>query len=229
MSLNIINYFDLVANEGGKQVQKGMNFGIGLSYSIVLMSTAKNAPYNDEMINDGIIKYEGHDVYSSSKYDKKKLDQPMMYSSGTLTENGKFFQAAHEFKNDKREAAKIRVYRKLRKGIWVNMGFYDLIDAFIEHDGNRNVFKFLLKPIFDEFDPQTAENLDIVHQRSIPGDVMQEVYKRDKGKCVICNSEDNLHYDHKIPFSKGGTSLDARNIQLLCARHNLRKSNKFLY
>ncbi|MBU1705892.1 hypothetical protein KKG19_04190 [Patescibacteria group bacterium] len=29
-----------------------------------------------------------------------------------------------------------------------------------------------------------------------------------------------------VPFSKGGTSLKAENIQLLCARHNLAKRDK---
>ena len=109
------------------------------------------------------------------------------------------------------------------------MGFYDLIDGYIENDGKRNVFKFLLKPNFEKFDPETEDSTDLAHNRYIPGNVMQEVYVRDKGKCVICESEDNLHYDHKIPYSKGGSSKDSRNIQLLCARHNLSKGNKFQY
>ena len=215
-------------NEGGIHLQKGMNFGIKGSYSIVLMSVEKNAPYADEMLDNGIIKYEGHDARVSVG-EKKTTDQPIANTTGTLTENGKFFQAAENFKEGKRVAAKIKVYRKLRKGIWVDMGFYDLIDAFKEHDGKRNVFKFLLKPNFEEFDPEVAENVDLAHNRYIPGEVMQEVYIRDRGKCIECGSEDNLHYDHKIPFSKGGSSKDARNIQLLCARHNLSKGNKLKY
>jgi hypothetical protein len=39
-------------------------------------------------------------------------------------------------------------------------------------------------------------------------------------------SKDNLHFDHIIPYSKGGSSLLAENIQLLCARHNLGKKDK---
>jgi hypothetical protein len=228
MQTKLYKYNQLVMNEGGIHLQKGMNFGIKGSYSIVLMSVEKNAPYADVMNEDGSIIYEGHDARVSLE-DKKITDQPIANTTGTLTENGKFFQAAENFKEDKREPAKIKVYRKLRKGIWVDMGFYDLIDAYIEHNGKRNVFKFLLKPNFEEFDPKVSENVDLAHNRYIPGEVMQEVYIRDSGKCIECGSEDNLHYDHKIPFSKGGSSKDARNIQLLCARHNLSKGNKFIY
>ena len=47
---------------------------------------------------------------------------------------------------------------------------------------------------------------------------------RDQGRCVECGATDELHFDHVVPFSKGGTSLTAENVQLLCARHNLQKS-----
>jgi 5-methylcytosine-specific restriction endonuclease McrA len=49
------------------------------------------------------------------------------------------------------------------------------------------------------------------------------VWKRDGGRCIQCGSSDNLHFDHVIPYSLGGSSLRAENIQLLCARHNLQK------
>ena len=39
--MDIINNTELVIKEGGKQVQKGMNFAIQKGYSIVLMSTKK--------------------------------------------------------------------------------------------------------------------------------------------------------------------------------------------
>jgi 5-methylcytosine-specific restriction endonuclease McrA len=60
-------------------------------------------------------------------------------------------------------------------------------------------------------------------RRLIPTSIKLEVWKRDGGKCVVCGAIDELHFDHIIPFSKGGTSLTVDNVQLLCARHNLEK------
>ena len=54
-----------------------------------------------------------------------------------------------------------------------------------------------------------------VRRRLIPTTIKLEVWKRDQGKCVKCGAEDELHFDQIIPFSRGGTSLRAENIQLL--------------
>jgi HNH endonuclease len=58
--------------------------------------------------------------------------------------------------------------------------------------------------------------------------VQVEVWRRDPGQCVECGSTKNLHFDHDIPFSKGGSSLTAANVRLLCAKCNLQKSDKIL-
>jgi 5-methylcytosine-specific restriction endonuclease McrA len=55
-----------------------------------------------------------------------------------------------------------------------------------------------------------------------------KIQARDKGQCVLCGSKENLHFDHDLPYSKGGTSLTAANVKILCAKHNLSKSNKIL-
>lgn len=88
------------------------------------------------------------------------------------------------------------------------------------------VFKFRLEvdpdtmPVIDSREPRLEQN------RLIPTDVKLAVWKRDQGKCVECGSSDNLHFDHIIPYSRGGSSLIAKNIQLMCARHNLAKHDK---
>ena len=62
-------------------------------------------------------------------------------------------------------------------------------------------------------------------RRYIPHSVVSEVYRRDGAKCVICGSVENLQLDHIIPFSKGGADT-AENLQVLCQKCNLKKSNK---
>lgn len=61
--------------------------------------------------------------------------------------------------------------------------------------------------------------------RKISQDVKQKVWLRDGGQCVQCSAADYLEFDHVIPFSKGGSSSE-NNIQLLCRRCNLAKSDR---
>lgn len=52
--------------------------------------------------------------------------------------------------------------------------------------------------------------------------LMSEVWIRDEGKCVQCGSQDDLEFDHIIPFSKGGAT-NASNLRILCAQCNRSK------
>jgi hypothetical protein len=61
--------------------------------------------------------------------------------------------------------------------------------------------------------------------RIIPGNVRALVWERDQGRCVQCGSVRNVHFDHIIPYSKGGAAI-AENIQILCQKCNLHKSSK---
>jgi hypothetical protein len=58
--------------------------------------------------------------------------------------------------------------------------------------------------------------------RTIPQDVKIAVAARDGGRCRQCGSTVDLHFDHVIPWSKGGANTVA-NIQLLCGPCNRRK------
>lgn len=62
-------------------------------------------------------------------------------------------------------------------------------------------------------------------REKIPQDVLDSVWNRDGGKCVICGSQEKIEFDHILPFSKGGTNT-YRNIQILCEKCNRAKSNK---
>jgi 5-methylcytosine-specific restriction endonuclease McrA len=104
-------------------------------------------------------------------------------------------------------------------------GYFDLLDYTIAHDGLRNVFRYILK-LSDRDGSLSVLERRHEHTRLIPSEVKKEVWKRDNEKCVLCGETKNLHFDHDLPFSKGGTSLIAKNIRLLCVRCNLAKSDK---
>ena len=56
----------------------------------------------------------------------------------------------------------------------------------------------------------------------IPEAIAAEVWRRDDGQCVKCESRENLHIDHIIPLSQGGATI-VSNLQVLCQSCNLSK------
>jgi len=223
----ILSYLEMCQREK-MSLQRGMNFRAGDNYSIILMSQRTNAPYRDRIEDDGTtLIYEGHDEPKRNDLpDPKKVDQPAVTNRGTLTENGKFARAAEQFKRREGRAERVRVYEKIRTGIWSYNGLFHLVDSWVETDGRREVFKFKLVAVDDETFTSDQQSGDLESTRLIPSAVKVAVWRRDGGKCVRCGATDNLHFDHVIPYAKGGTSLRAENIQLLCARHNLAKRDR---
>lgn len=106
-------------------------------------------------------------------------------------------------------------------------GLFHLVDAWLEESNGRRVCKFKLSLVEGALDMDLPDDegriQDLAHTRVIPTHVRLAVWARDRGQCVECAATENLHFDHIIPYSKGGSSLTAENVQLLCARHNLAK------
>lgn len=223
----VISYLEM-CQAWSTSLQKGMNYRLRPNQSVILMSRRSNAPYRDRIEEDGrILIYEGHDVSRTTRNpDPKSVDQPRSTPSGRLTQNGLFEAAAIRAKNRKSEPEVVAVYEKIHAGIWAFNGYFLLTDAWTESDGQRHVFKFRLELIESKDDSRPRTTTDFRHNRVIPSAVKLEVWQRDKGQCVLCGSKDNLHFDHDLPYSKGGSSLTAANIRLLCAKHNLSKGAK---
>ena len=59
-------------------------------------------------------------------------------------------------------------------------------------------------------------------RESIPQAARVEVWQRDGGRCVDCDSQEKLEFDHIIPVAMGGGNT-SRNLQLLCETCNRRK------
>lgn len=223
----IVSYREMCNEENQQQLQRGMNFNIRDSYSIVLMSVKPHAPYADRVSDDGFkIYYEGHDVPGDKQ---KELDQPRQNPNGTLTQNGLFCAAIDEAKKTGFFSL-VKVYEKLQMGIWTYRGLFEMKNYAVVHRGGRNVFEYTFTVTEQQLERAKEHHehklIDLEQTRQIPGKVKLAVFKRDKGQCVECGSKDNLHFDHILPFSKGGTSLTEKNIRLLCERHNLQKSAK---
>lgn len=227
----IISYNEMCLEEG-YSLQRGMNFKVNGGISVILMSLRKNAPYADRVEENGkVLIYEGHDVPRNLSDSPKQVDQPRVTPNGTLTQNGKFEAAAIKYKNGIQSPELVKVYEKIKPGIWVYNGVFELHDSWVENSNGRSVFKFKL--IITDYTigqklKRKKELKDLDHNRIIPTSIKIQVWKRDRGRCVQCGSTDNLHFDHILPFSKGGTSLKVENIQLLCARHNLQKSDNII-
>lgn len=227
MANEIISYLEMCQRESSS-LQRGMNFDLGRGCSIVLMSVRPNAPYRDRLEDDGsTLIYEGHDAPRSEAIpDPKAVDQPELSPSGSPTQNGRFYRAALAYKRGQAPPHPVRVYEKIQQGVWSYNGIFHLVDAWRERDRKRSVFKFKLVPVEGDEISTSRQEQETERRRLIPTSVKIQVWNRDKGRCVLCGAADELHFDHVLPFSKGGTSLTADNIQLLCTRHNLSKGAK---
>jgi hypothetical protein len=224
----VLSYREMCDLENKQTLQRGMNYRLNPAYSVLLMSQRPNAPYTDKIYSNGVtIEYEGHDVSKRGyNHNPKSEDQLYILPSGTLTQNGLFAKAIDDSKQGLRATELVKVYEKIMAGIWSIKGCFNLVDYKVVMNSNRKVYRFILQLS----DNQQAIALDLEqslpHNRMISSEVKKEVWKRDKGQCVICGAIINLHFDHDLPYSKGGTSLSAENVRLLCIKHNLEKSAK---
>jgi hypothetical protein len=104
----------------------------------------------------------------------------------------------------------------------------------IQIDGKgENIFYFgdclpLAYPIFSTAvalaNQTRIVKCDGIASRHIPRDVRQRVWQRFGGRCADCGANDYLEFDHIIPVAKGGNNED-NNVQLLCRRCNIKKSD----
>jgi HNH endonuclease len=224
---DVLSYLEMCANFG-VNLQRGMNFRLKPNESLILMSLRPGAPYADRVEQGGrVIIYEGHDLpLTKGGPDPKSEDQPEFLPSGRLTQNGLFADAVRRFKAGRAEPEKVKVFEKIRPGIWAYNGLFNLVDVWQETSERRQVFKFKLEIIDQLLEVASTSEPGIDHDRVIPAAVKIEVWKRDRGSCIRCGSKENLHFDHIIPYTLGGSSRDAKNIQILCSRHNLEKRNR---
>jgi hypothetical protein len=118
---DILSYREMCDAENIQTLQRGMNFRMNQSYSVILMSQRANAPYHDRVYDDGVtIEYEGHDTSKrSTDHNPKNEDQPDKLPTGRLTQNGMFIKATNKFKKGDAVSELIKVYEKIIPGVWL--------------------------------------------------------------------------------------------------------------
>ncbi len=88
----------------------------------------------------------------------------------------------------------------------------NIVEAYIE---------YTIKRFHRQLDFQQSAG----NTRYIPQNIKTAVWQKCQGKCVQCSSVSYLEFDHIIPFSKGGSNSE-NNLQILCRKCNLEKSNQ---
>lgn len=71
------------------------------------------------------------------------------------------------------------------------------------------------------------EDAEASRRSRIADDVRAHVWARDDGRCVRCQAEDDLQFDHIIPVAKGGSNAP-ENVQILCGDCNRLKSDSIV-
>ncbi len=145
----VLSYAEMCRRERAPRLRRGMNFGLGGDYS-VLLTKRRNLPppYGDDFSpgNERVV-YRGHDAPRrvEAVADPHLLDQPAATPTGRPTQNARFLAAAEGYRRGERPAERVRLYEKLAVGVWEDLGLYHLVDGWTEHDGRRLVFKFELR------------------------------------------------------------------------------------
>jgi hypothetical protein len=147
---------------------------------VILMSLRRNAPYRDHIEDGGTtLIYEGHDQPRGQDIaNPKRIDQFEVLPTGSLTQNGKFHRAAQEAKAGLRRPERVRVYEKIRPGIWSYNGIFHLVDSWTEQDEHRLVFKFELEAVEGDENFSLPASDRPASRRMIPTVVKLEVWKR---------------------------------------------------
>jgi len=195
----IVSASELVAREGFN-LQKGMNYRDAGGQLAVFLVLSQDSDFTDEWDEGSeTYTYQGHD--STTTESGKLRDQIAMYADGRVTDNGKFFKAAHAFKDGlRREPLQVQIYEKLDPGVWFDKGIFNLTDAKQVSDSGRKVFKFFLNPAGNR--EGSGESEEDYQERMLSAAEKIKVWERDRGRCAECGREEGLKFISSGPDAR---------------------------
>lgn len=92
-------------------------------------------------------------------------------------------------------------------------------------EGSERFLNEKINAIISLHSRMMTRKLEGTVDRHISQDIRNRVWQRYGGKCAECGAKDYLEFDHIIPVAKGGSNSE-QNVQLLCRKCNLAKSDK---
>jgi hypothetical protein len=164
--------------------------------------------------------------------ERQKREYPIFNYSNIFAEDVKERGLNEKYKDRSIEAIVISpdLNREERIGLLIVNHSYEaeeaceLVDTAIDAEFKAKL-KDKKREIIKAIEEKYPSNLPEVKREPIPEDVKREVWRRDNGHCVKCNSQEKLEFDHIIPIIKGGSNT-ARNLQLLCQKCNRQKGEE---
>lgn len=93
-----------------------------------------------------------------------------------------------------------------------------LIEIYAKLGGMGGTQPFILRAIIED-------SFDRRNRIPIPKKIRDNIFSIYKHICTKCGSNEKLEIDHIYPYSKGGTNKIS-NLQVLCKKCNISKSNK---
>jgi hypothetical protein len=116
----------------------------------------------------------------------------------------------------------VRVFERIRDGIWVHNGMFALVDGWQETQERTQVFKFELR-LVDEIDPASVDRTEeLDHDRVIPTGVKLEVWET-RGAAPSAVPKLTSPSITSSRTQKVAHRRTPKIIQILCARRNLAK------
>lgn len=118
------------------------------------------------------------------------------------------------------------IYEAIEKILCLEPTRWQWVEQFQTDELRCSIFGHVC-PVFFSAEPFTETREERRTIRNIPREAMLRVVRRDGQVCRSCGCnvpDDQVEFDHIIPFSRGGPST-AENLRLLCRECNRRKKD----
>lgn len=136
-----------------------------------------------------------------------------------------FEEVMQNFKNGKFNTD-YEIWEAAERLIYFSPGTWELLEHYDPNELGCQAWGHCC-PVFWAQSGATETRLGRREGRFIPREVMLKVVRRDNHICQVCHKhvpDNEIEFDHLIPFSKGGPTT-VENIRLLCRTCNRKKSN----